>query len=62
MNGRVLATRLSETLPRLKVLLCSGYTAEIISHQSAIDLGLAFLAKPYSAEQFALKVRSVLDA
>jgi hypothetical protein len=59
---RSLATRLSAAQPSLKVLYCSGYTADIIAHYAIVDPGLAFLPKPFTADAFASKVRSVLNA
>jgi len=60
MTGRELAGRLLETRPTVKVLFTSGYTAEAISHQEVLDAGAAYLPKPFTASQLALKIREIL--
>jgi two-component system cell cycle sensor histidine kinase/response regulator CckA len=62
VDGRKLAKQLSDMHPDLRVLYCSGYTDDVIMHRGAVDEGLAFLAKPFTAEGLARKVRAVLDA
>jgi two-component system, cell cycle sensor histidine kinase and response regulator CckA len=62
LDGRTLATRLLEVQPTLKVLYCSGYTADVIAHHGVIDHGITFLAKPFTVDELARKVREVLDA
>jgi hypothetical protein len=59
---RSLATRLFAAQPSLKVLYGSGYTADIIAHHGILDPGLDFLPKPFTADAFASKLRSVLNA
>ena len=61
MNGRVLAESLKSGRPDLKVLYISGYSDEIVARQGVLDGGVAYLAKPYSAEVLAAKVREVLE-
>ncbi len=62
MNGRELANRLQATQPRLKCLFVSGYTADVIARHGVLDEGLHFLAKPFTAQDLALKVRQALNA
>jgi PAS domain S-box-containing protein len=62
MNGHVLMQRLVALRPSLKVLFTSGYTADVIVHHGVLEEGIEFLAKPYSLEQLARRVRDVLDA
>jgi CheY-like chemotaxis protein len=62
MNGRQLAGELRQRCPQLKVLFISGYTANAIVHQGALDPGVAFLQKPFLTYTLARKVREVLDA
>jgi|CXWL01.1.fsa_nt_gi PAS domain S-box-containing protein len=57
VNGRQVAAAVSALRPGLKVLYISGYTGDVIG---ALDAGTAFLAKPFSAEELAHKVRAVL--
>jgi signal transduction histidine kinase/ActR/RegA family two-component response regulator len=62
VDGRKLAKQLWDLRPDLRVLYCSGYTEDVIAHRGAVDEGLAFLAKPFTAEGLARKVRAVLDS
>jgi len=62
MNGRELADKARETLPELKVLYTTGYTRNAIVHNGVLDPGVQLLAKPFTFEQLAFKVREVLDA
>ena len=61
MNGRVLAERAAALLPTLRVLFVSGYTEDLIVDRGVLKAGIEFLAKPYSIEQLARRVREVLD-
>ena len=61
MNGQVLTQRLLELRPSMKVLFTSGYTANVIVHHGVLKEGVEFLAKPYSLERLARRVREVLD-
>ncbi|MFI5089122.1 MAG: PAS domain S-box protein [Terriglobales bacterium] len=60
-NGRQLARQVEQLYPQIKVLLMSGYTAEIVAQQDGKELALAFLEKPFTPEELGLKVREVLD-
>lgn len=62
LNGRRLADKARETWPDLKVLYTTGYTRNAIVHNGMLDAGVAFIAKPFTIEQIARKVRQVLDA
>jgi PAS domain S-box-containing protein len=62
MNGQVLAQRLAALRPSLKVLFTSGDTANVIVHHGVLDDAVEFLAKPYSLDQLARRVRDLLDA
>lgn len=61
INGRILADRAREQRPALKVLYTTGYTRNAIVHNGMLDPGVAFLAKPFTLDQLASKVRQVLD-
>jgi FixJ family two-component response regulator len=62
MNGRQLAQKLLETMPRLACLYVSGYTASVITRHGVLDEQVHFLQKPFSLNDLAAKVRAALDA
>jgi two-component system, cell cycle sensor histidine kinase and response regulator CckA len=39
----------------------SGYTSNVIAHHGVLDVGVAFIQKPFSMEDMTAKVRDVLD-
>ena len=61
MSGRELATQLAMQRPAVKCIFMSGHTADAISCCGVLDQGVDFLAKPFSRDELALKVREVLD-
>jgi len=61
MNGQVLMERLLELRPSMRALFTSGYTANVIVHHGVLREGIEFLAKPYSLDLLAQRVREVLD-
>ena len=60
MNGRNLAGRLRGRHPGLKVLYMSGYTADAIGRQGALEASVLFIQKPFSNQALADKVREAL--
>jgi len=60
MTGQVLADRLKRTRPEIRVLYVSGYTESSVSHGGVSDPGRSVLAKPFSREALAARVREVL--
>ena len=60
MNGLELAEAIRCIRPTIKVLFMSGYTADIIGRHGAIDSGICFLEKPFTARSLSKKIREVL--
>jgi PAS domain S-box-containing protein len=60
MNGRILAEHVQSICPDIKKLFMSGFTADVIAHQGVLDEGVNFIQKPFSLQQFAVKVHEVL--
>jgi signal transduction histidine kinase/CheY-like chemotaxis protein len=61
MTGRQLADAALKMRPNLKVLFTTGYTRNAVVHNGMIDVGVAFLSKPYGMGDLARKIRDVLD-
>jgi two-component system, cell cycle sensor histidine kinase and response regulator CckA len=61
MNGRELSESLRTRYPDLKTLFMSGYTANVIAHRGVLEEGVFFIAKPFSKNDLAVKVREVLN-
>jgi len=61
MNGRELYERIKKVSPNIRCLFMSGYTADVIAHRGVLEEGLAFIQKPFSKKDLAMKVRGVLD-
>jgi two-component system cell cycle sensor histidine kinase/response regulator CckA len=55
MNGREMAETLAARRPEMRVLYVSGYGDSL-----GVETSGAFLQKPFSTEEFALKIREVL--
>ncbi|MBM0207496.1 response regulator [Micromonospora sp. STR1s_5] len=60
MRSPELARRAKERLPNVAVLFTSGYTENAIVHGGRLDPGVELLAKPYTREALARKIRHVL--
>ena len=63
MNGRALATQLSESRTRIKVLYVSGYADGVVRDgvHGVLEPGLEFLQKPYTRYQLTRRIREMLD-
>jgi two-component system, cell cycle sensor histidine kinase and response regulator CckA len=61
INGRQLAERLRELQPGLKVLFMSGYTDDAVIARGVIDHEMAFLQKPFGADQLAQTVAELFS-
>lgn len=62
MNGRMLATHVTELRPQVKVLFASGYTDDAVLRRGVADDPRYFLPKPYTANILRTKVRGALDS
>jgi CheY-like chemotaxis protein len=62
MTGRELAEEAQKQQPRLRILYTSGYTRNAIVHAGRLDPGVDMIAKPFTFEALAEKVRDALDA
>jgi len=62
MNAGVMARRLRETHPGMRLLFTSGYTEQTIAPEGVVPGAVDFLPKPYGLEALAGKVREALDA
>ncbi|MFC5760574.1 response regulator [Rhizobium sp. GCM10022189] len=61
MNGRQLADAVTEKWPDIRILYTTGYARNAIVHNGVLDHGVSLLAKPFSLEQLAHKVREALN-
>ncbi|GLC28463.1 ATP-binding protein [Roseisolibacter agri] len=62
MHGRELAETLLRDRPGMRVLFMSGYTEDEVLHRGISTEALAFIAKPFTPDALAARVRDVLDA
>ncbi|HYK82143.1 MAG TPA: ATP-binding protein [Gemmatimonadales bacterium] len=62
MSGRDVGLALAPARPEMKALYVSGYANASIIADGALEPGLAFLQKPFTADALARKVREVLEA
>ncbi len=61
ISGRVLADRLSQQRPGIHIVYMSGYTGQMVGQHGVLEEGSFFLAKPFTREALAAKVREALD-
>lgn len=62
VNGKKLADEAVRRHPGLKVLFTTGYTPNAVVHGGVLSQGVQLLAKPFTLEQLAAKIRSILDS
>ena len=60
INGKKLADEALRRRPDLRVIYTTGYTGNAVVHGGILDPGVELLTKPFTLEQLATKVRSVL--
>jgi two-component system cell cycle sensor histidine kinase/response regulator CckA len=61
MNGWALSLEITKSHPGLKQLFISGYTADVLANNGAVDKSVQFLGKPFCRNDLACRVRDVLD-
>jgi signal transduction histidine kinase/CheY-like chemotaxis protein len=61
MSGPEVAQAVTSMRPGTQVLYTSGYTDSAIGHHGVLEPGIAFLQKPFSADDLGRKVRALLD-
>jgi signal transduction histidine kinase len=62
INGKKLADEALRRRPGLKVLFTTGHTTNAVVHGGVLDAGVNLIIKPFTLNQLAAKVRSVLDS
>jgi PAS domain S-box-containing protein len=62
MNGSELSKKLLATRPELKILFVSGYTADVISHNTILDSGINFIQKPFNPKSLLTTVYNILNS
>ena len=60
MSGQELVNQLARLRPGIKVLFMSGYSDDAVARHGVLNEGAEFIAKPFSPEELAEKVRAVL--
>jgi two-component sensor histidine kinase len=60
MNGRDLSKRLTQLYPAMKILLMSGYTANVIAQHGVLAKGVNLIQKPFSRRDLAIKADEAL--
>jgi DNA-binding NtrC family response regulator len=61
LTGMDLANRFRAEKPGLKVIVSSGYSAELSGQTAPADTAVVFVPKPCEAEELAKAVRQLLD-
>ncbi|MDE3117486.1 MAG: response regulator [Nitrospirota bacterium] len=61
LSGRELADQLMGLDPEMRVLFMSGYAASRVGREGVLQVGTAFLAKPFTPDALLRKVREALD-
>jgi PAS domain S-box-containing protein len=61
MNGKELAARIKARCPAMKVLFMSGHDLTVVANHGVLEGGVALIAKPFSSQELAMRVRRLLD-
>lgn len=61
MNGRELSEIARQEFPKIKTVLMSGYTDDVVAQSGVLDPGINFINKPLLPVSLANEIRAVLD-
>jgi DNA-binding NtrC family response regulator len=61
VGGRQLGATISECWPRVRVLYMSGFPAQRMVNEGALDPTQPFIQKPFTSEQLGRKIRDLLS-
>ena len=61
MTGADVVTRARAMWPGIRTLFTTGYARDVIVQDGRLHRGVELLAKPFSFEEVAAKVREILD-
>jgi two-component system cell cycle sensor histidine kinase/response regulator CckA len=61
-SGRELAEQIQVLRPDISILYMSGYTDDVVIRRGVLEAGMAFIQKPFGAEDLVRRVRDVLDS
>lgn len=59
-NGKEACEEIRKLMPGIKIILMSGYTADIISQKGSLEAGINFISKPLNPSTLLNKIREVL--
>jgi FixJ family two-component response regulator len=61
MSGRLLARRLADIRPEMRVVCMSGHTPAEVSQRDTLPSDVAFLQKPFTPDALLSTIRDVLS-
>lgn len=62
INGRQLADEARRRRPALKVLFTTGYSRNALVHDGVLDSGVHLIGKPFTLDELATRLQTVLDS
>ena len=60
-SGRELAEQIQVLRPDISILYMSGYTDDVVIRRGVLEAGMAFIQKPFGADDLSRRVRELLD-
>ena len=61
MSGRAACEVILDLKPGAKILFCSGYSTDVVETEFLESRDIEIVSKPYEPEEFAGKIREILD-